>query len=270
MKPIGSLLMNKKMELFVCGARGTRPVSGAQFEEFGGDTICYVVRVDDYAMVIDCGSGLYNAGPLFEGCRKIDVLFTHMHYDHVMGLLGYEVFPEGVPVRFISNFGSWFGDETLVRFMQPPFWPYTPRFGEMCAITPPERFPLEYGCSADFIFANHPDDAVLICLSVGGHRICFACDYEHGEEPIADWVRGCDLLIYDGTFTPKEYPAHVGWGHSSWNYGCRLAKESGATHLIISHHSPDHTDAALRSEEQQAKALFPNTLFARQGQKLIL
>lgn len=262
--------MNCRLELFIGGARGSRPVCGTRFQEFGGATVCYAIRLEDYAIVIDCGSGLYNLGHILSGCKQIDVLLTHVHYDHIIGLLDYGVFPGNISVRFIANFDSWYGKKTLKRFLQPPFWPHTPCFGALEAVHPPERFPLHLGCSAEFIPANHPNNAALIQLNIGGRRICFACDYEHGEPPLDDWVRGCDLLIYDGMYSQSEYLDHVGWGHSSWEQGCLLARRNEVSCLLISHHGPERDDEVLRREERQAQALFAQTRFARQGQSLIL
>ena len=262
--------MDHELELFICGTRGTRPISGPEFQEFGGATVCYVVRRDDYAVVIDCGSGLYSAGPLLRDCKEIDVLISHLHYDHILGLLSYEVFPEQALIRFVSNFDRWFGSETLARFMRPPFWPYTPQFGALRSVDPPETFRLRRGCSVDFIPSNHPDDAVLMRLNISGRKLCFACDYEHGGKSLDDWVYGCDLLVYDGMYGPTEYPSHTGWGHSSWTYGCRLALENEVGCLLISHHGPNRDDETLRQEEARAQELFKKTYFARQGTKLIL
>ncbi len=262
--------MEGDLELFICGVRGSRPLSKPDFAEFGGATVCNIVRRKDCAVVVDCGSGLYGAKKILESCRKIDVLLTHMHYDHLLGLLDYTVFPEEAQVRFISNFDCWYGQETLSRFMQPPFWPYTPSFGPLCSVTPPQQMELCGGITADFRLSDHPDDAMLIRLEAGGRRLSFVCDFEHGRIELDDWARGSDWLIYDGTYTPQEYPSHADWGHSTWELGCKLARSCGAARLLITHHATTHTDVVLREQEMLARAVFPETYFARQGQKFVI
>ncbi len=250
---------------YVCGSRGSAPVSGPEFREFGGATTCYILRDGDYAVVLDCGTGFQHAGPILAGCRAVDVLLTHVHYDHILGFLWTGAFPAGVRPRILSGFGRWFGEDTLARFLSPPFWPVTPDFGELVTVRPPERFPLRNGFSAEFIDASHPNGGLLTRLTRGERKLCFLWDHEDGTVPVSDWVRGSELLCWDGMFDEDEYPSHVGWGHSTWQAGCRLARECGVGRLLITHHAPGHDDAWLRRAEERARALFPNTRFAREG-----
>ena len=58
-----SILSNYYLHVFGC--RGSMPVTGANFVEFGGETSCYILKKGDYALIVDCGSGLYNAKDVF-------------------------------------------------------------------------------------------------------------------------------------------------------------------------------------------------------------
>ena len=42
-------------------------------------------------------------------------------------------------------------------------------------------------------------------------------------------ARDADVMIYDGMYTDAAYPNHVGWGHSSWQQGCRVADAAGVS-----------------------------------------
>ena len=65
---------------------------------------------------------------------------------------------------------------------------------------------------------------------------------------------GADILIYDSQYTPEEYPAKVGWGHSTWQAGAELARAAGVPQLVLFHHDPRRTDAQLAALEAQARA----------------
>ncbi len=253
------------MELYLCGTRGSCPVSGPAFQEFGCATSCYVLRQGEYAVVVDCGSGLFCAQSILAGCSRVDVLLSHLHYDHLLGLLHFSSFPPGARLRFFSRFGDWFGQESLRRFLSPPFWPYTPDFGALCDVPLEEPVPLCPGVSAEFRPSCHPDEASLIGLTVDGKRICFACDYEHGTMRLQDWVDHCDLLLYDGAYSEEVYARRMGWGHSTWQMGCSLAEKSGAKRLVITHHAPESTDEMLRRAEREAREVLPTVCFAREG-----
>ena len=63
-----------------------------------------ILRAEKHALVLDCGTGLYDAAPYLAGCAEIDVLLTHLHYDHILGLLDSSAIPSDARVRvYISG-----------------------------------------------------------------------------------------------------------------------------------------------------------------------
>lgn len=260
--------MEEHWTLHTLGCRGSWPVSGAQYLEFGGGTTCYILKRGEYAAIIDCGSGLYNAKELLRDCRAVDVLLTHLHYDHIIGLMGGGVFPQGARVRYLGEFDRWFGQESLSRFLRPPFWPVTPDFGELVTVASPGEVELRPGLRARFHPSFHPDGASMIRLDCDGGGVCAAFDYEHCGPFPEEMARGCQVLLYDGMYTREEYPLHVGWGHSCWQEGCALANRLEIPQPVITHHSPDRDDRELREMEAEAQKCCPRIRFARAGDKI--
>lgn len=260
----------KRMELHICGCRGSYSVFGAEFREFGGATTCYVLKDGRYAMVLDCGSGFVNAKKILADCDRIDVILTHLHYDHIIGILSGGVFPANAALRFFTGSGAPDAAEELRRFMGAPFWPHTMDFGEAVRLNAPCSVELHEGWRLNGLPSNHPGDALVIQLEGKGRKISVLCDYEHGGADLSDWVSGSDLLCYDGMFRPKDYPAHRGWGHSTWQEGCDLAERAGVKQLIVTHHNPAYRDETLREMEAEAKRRFPCTRFAREGDSVML
>jgi len=77
------------MHIRCWGSRGQIPVSGAEYNKYGGDTTCIEIRSNSGdIIVIDAGSGIRHLGArlLEEKCRKISIVFTHLHLDHILGL----------------------------------------------------------------------------------------------------------------------------------------------------------------------------------------
>ena len=72
------------------------------------------------------------------------------------------------------------------------------------------------------------------------------------------------------TYTAEEYAGRIGWGHSTWQEGVRLARAAGVGRLVLFHHEPDHDDQAMLRIEAQAQALLPATVAAREGATLVL
>ena len=82
----------------------------------------------------------------------------------------------------------------------------------------------------------------------------YATDTEHYgdriDENLVALAEGADLLIYDAQYTPEEYAgviggSRVGWGHSTWVEGVRIARAAGVGSLVLFHHDPAHDDAAI-------------------------
>ena len=73
----------------VWGARGAVPTPGPSTNRYGGNTSCLQVTLSDgRLLVLDAGSGIRNLGLRLAGsARRIDILLTHLHLDHIQGLL---------------------------------------------------------------------------------------------------------------------------------------------------------------------------------------
>lgn len=257
---------NRKYKMYCLGCRGSHSVFGKQYLEFGGQTSCYIIKCDDYAMVIDCGTGLYEARDLLKDCNIIDVFLTHIHYDHVLGLLDFSVFPKKARVSFYAAFRNWFGADTLSEFYRKPFWPIQPWLGPLCEI-PQDGTPcnLGLGVVVQNFPAAHPDNASVLYITLGDKTVCVMFDCEKADSLPMDLVTNSDILLYDGMYENQTYADKVGWGHSTWQEGCRLAKEANIKKLIITHHDPNFDDEELRLLEEEAKGMFANSCFARAG-----
>lgn len=81
-------------------------------------------------------------------------------------------------------------------------------------------------------------------------------------------ARGADLLIHEGTFDagmPEEAAAK---GHSTVVEAAEIARDAAVRRLLITHISPRYMDVDLLRE--QARAVFPDTGFARDGKVVTL
>ena len=66
---------------------------------------------------------------------------------------------------------------------------------------------------------NHPDNATAYRIDFQGASLCYVTDTEHvvgkPDENILGLIEGADLLVYDSTYTDKEFEHKIGWGHST-------------------------------------------------------
>jgi phosphoribosyl 1,2-cyclic phosphodiesterase len=90
------------------------------------------------------------------------------------------------------------------------------------------------------------------------------------DENILALIDGADLVIYDSTYTDAEFPEKIGWGHSTWQEGVRLAQRANVRQLAIFHHDPEHEDAFMENLEREAQEMWDGSLVAREHMRLTL
>jgi ribonuclease BN (tRNA processing enzyme) len=103
--------------------------------------------------------------------------------------------------------------------------------------------------------------------------VVYATDTEHYscvDPALQRLAEGADVLIYDSQYTPEEYagergPSRVGWGHSTFEAGARLAHSAGVARYVLFHHDPRRSDDAVLEIEKRAQTVFSAAVAAREG-----
>jgi ribonuclease BN (tRNA processing enzyme) len=279
------------MEILFCGVRGSTPRSGPGYELFGGHTTCALITgAGGERLLLDAGSGVQLASEALadDPQRKLQVLFTHLHLDHVLGL----------PMLGVLYTNDWDIDlhaapglvSALNHLVAPPFWPIKlgampspPKIHEIAIDTiSPDVVALRHGgLEVRGTPMPHPNGCTVwrVDDTVSGHALVFATDIEWsaaGEKHRAQFLDLCrsprpaDLLIMDGHFTDEELPSREGWGHSSVEQCIEIARTTGIPRLKVTHHAPENRDKRLLDIEHSAQALWLGASLARQGEVLDL
>jgi phosphoribosyl 1,2-cyclic phosphodiesterase len=249
------------MQIRLWGTRGSVPSPGPQTVRYGGNTACVEVRAGNALLVLDAGTGIRQLGARLRGHRgRIDLLLTHLHLDHLQGIGFFEpVFRQEIELH-IWGPPSTTADlrQRLSRYLSPPLFPVRLRdLGPHVLLhdVPHEPFRI-----VDAIVHGqaviHPDPTVGYRIADASGTLAYLPDHEPAlgapRFPLApEWTSGhalaqrADVLIHDAQYTAEEYPARVGWGHSSIEHTWAFAVQAGAGRLITFHHDPSHTDAQL-------------------------
>ena len=262
------------------GVRGSIACPGPDTARYGGNTPCVELRCGERLVVLDAGSGLRPLGrALAKGPPpvELDLLLSHCHVDHLIGLPFFQ--PAFEPA---STLRLWAGHlrpenhlaDILAQLMVPPLLPITPStfrarmdYRDFLAGA---TLDLGDGIMVTTAPLNHPGGATGYRVTHRGASVAYVTDHEHvpggPSAALLDLVRGADLMIYDSTFTPAEYPARTGWGHSTWEAGAALAEQGGVGRFALFHHDPARDDDALDALANAAAARRPGTFAAREGQ----
>ncbi len=260
------------------GTRGSVPVSGRQFQRYGGNTACIEMRCGPHTLIFDAGSGFRPAGvSLVEnGVDDFDVFFTHCHYDHILG------FPFFAPLYKPNvQITAWSGHlagimttrEMLKGFMRPPWFPVPLdicRANIICndfragdVLTPREGVTLRTGP------LNHPGNCIGYRIEYAGKVVALVSDTEHTpgilDPNVIELIRDAELMIYDTNFTEEELERFRGYGHSTWQQAAKLCEAAGTKSFALFHHDKGRTDSQLALMEKQAKSRFKTAFAARDG-----
>jgi phosphoribosyl 1,2-cyclic phosphodiesterase len=227
------------------GSRGSIAVSGKEYVKYGGDTTCMEVRTDDGEVIIfDAGTGLRSLGNALhqEKIRKLHVLFTHAHWDHLMGFPFFKpLFTSGTTLNLCGYpAGKPSFRDVIAGLMSAPYFPVQLDSEDIRARL---RFkdlgerPFKIGgVRIRPIFLNHPNGGLGYRLEEGGRSFVFLTDNEldfrHAGgcsfERYAAFCAGADLLIHDAEYDQKDYQFNRGWGHSLYTDAVRLAMQASS------------------------------------------
>jgi phosphoribosyl 1,2-cyclic phosphodiesterase len=77
------------MKVKLWGARGSVPAPGPETARYGGNTSCVQVTLSDGSeIVLDAGTGIRSLGNVLnQDGLHVDILLTHLHLDHIQGLM---------------------------------------------------------------------------------------------------------------------------------------------------------------------------------------
>ncbi|MCX5824792.1 MAG: MBL fold metallo-hydrolase [Deltaproteobacteria bacterium] len=242
------------------GARGSIPVSGREYLRYGGDTSCIEIRTkDDHIVIIDAGSGIRRLGNrlLAENRQDYTMIFTHTHWDHVMG------FPFFKPIYLTDTRIDLAGcpftrssfKEMIASVMSPPYFPVN--FGDIEADIRYQETCQETiqigGMTITPIPISHPNQGRGYRFEEEGRSFVFLTDneltYRHPGgleyEDYRAFAKNADLLVHDAEYLPEDYLLTRTWGHSVYTDAVRLALDAGVARLGLFHHNQDRTDEAV-------------------------
>jgi phosphoribosyl 1,2-cyclic phosphodiesterase len=250
------------VKIKIWGARGSIPSPGPETLRYGGNTSCVQVTLSDGTIIVlDAGTGIRSLGLALAGpVPRINILLTHLHLDHIQGLMFFA--PAFRPQSEMSIWGPEAPEASLrdriARYISAPLSPVEIR--ELpCDVRFMDAPHVEWDIGPARIRAasiTHRGPTLGYRITEGDTSLCYIPDHEPALGTTLDdldpaWISGYDLacgaslLIHDCQYTDGEYPDHVGWGHSRMTDALMFAHRVEAERLLLFHHDPLHTDDFL-------------------------
>jgi phosphoribosyl 1,2-cyclic phosphodiesterase len=269
------------------GTRGSIAKAGPTTVRYGGNTSCVSVRTDGGTLlVIDCGTGIHELGQVLArdgGPVDGHLLIGHTHWDHIQGL------PFFTPLFTEGNSWHVYGprgldtsiDKALAGQMQYTYFPVqlldfgaTIEYHDLVE----GQFEID-GISVTTRYLHHPALTLGFRIEADGVTLVYSSDHEPSTPDAAAaehkdleelnrqeaqhiaFLRDADLLIHDAQYLADEYPAKVGWGHSTVEYVVDAARAANARQLALFHHDPTRTDDAVDELLEMARTRARETGF---------
>ena len=267
------------------GVRGSIACPTANHLAFGGNTSCIEVSVGGTKIILDAGTGIRSLGSWFmrKDVRHATILMSHTHWDHINGFPFFvPAFNAGYSFHFMAGHLSEAEGirEVLAGQMAQPMFP-VPIEAMQGEITYQDfrageafTLPADSRISIKTAPLNHPNGATGYRIEFAGKSFCYVTDTEHvigkPDENILGLIDGADLVVYDSTYTDDEFPAKIGWGHSTWQEGIRLCRAANVKRLAIFHHDPDHEDRFMDRVEADADLEWEGSIVAREHMRIKL
>jgi len=292
------------MRVVFGGVRGSSPVNGSQYTVYGGDTTSILVLGDTgERIIIDAGTGLKNLLPhLGESTDPLVLLLSHYHLDHLMGLPSFPpLYQSGRSIKIVGLVppsgrpDTW---QALTTLMGEPYWPVPlAEAGSMLVTvgvsTKDGSWQGEY--TREYLTVGslevrvcpvpHPGGCLAWRIDDPANRsfLVFATDMEWSQAGLDQRRAFKDFctnptpvstMIMDGHYAEKEYPSHMGWGHSTLQEVAQVGFDVGAKHICVTHHAPENDDetlddrATILTELVRELGSDAQTSFVRQGQEM--
>jgi ribonuclease BN (tRNA processing enzyme) len=249
------------------GTRGSIATPGPHTLRYGGNTSCTEVQSSAGTLVIlDMGTGATVLGRELMARGEPSrghILISHTHWDHIQGIPFFApLFVPGFEWDIYGPRGLHQGlRQTLAGQMQSTYFPVTlEQLGATIRYRELVEGRLRIGdIEVTCRYLNHPALTLGYRLEADGAALVYACDHEPHSHALAtgvgdflgedrrhaEFLAGADLVVHDAQYRASEYPQKIGWGHSTIEYACAVARLAKVGQLALTHHDPMRDDAAI-------------------------
>jgi ribonuclease BN (tRNA processing enzyme) len=233
------------LKLAPLGTAGYLPAAGRQ-------TMSFLLATESDSLLLDAGTGVARllepaVAALLPAGRRLEVLLSHYHLDHVVGLsylLGLAA-DRSIRIHAPAPPLTVGGPEGIAQLLSPPLFPLpVERWPMAVEIVPVNGAELAIGgLRLRLRRQKHPGGSIGIRI---GDTLAYVTDTVIDPATV-EFVRGVKLLLHEVWLTAEEAaesdPSPT--GHSDAGAVADLARAAGVGRLWVVHHHPRRSAAEL-------------------------
>jgi len=218
------------MKLVCLGTSGYQPSEARH-------TSCYFIP--ELGVLLDAGTGMFRARQRLMH-PHLDILLSHAHLDHVIGLSFVLGWRELHGLESIHVYGP---NAKLERIRQHIFatdlFPIEPPI-QWCPLPDTDRdFLLRCGAKVRWWDQTHPGGSVGYRLDIGPHSVAYITDTTaRKSDPYLDVIQDVSLLIHECNFDDDQQELALLTGHSWLSEVLARANSCRAKKLALVHTNP--------------------------------
>lgn len=232
------------------------------FPNHGIGTSCYLLTVDNYHLLIDCGSGdLLTLEKYLNPIKLNAVVLSHYHADHIadVGVLQYywQLHPQNRTVPILPIFGN---TEDPLHY-ENLNWANSTKAMAYSTLKPLKIGPL----IIHFQRTVHPVPAYAMRITnINSNKtIVYTADSNY-DPKLINFAKHADLLLTDTNYFADHNKIEPRWHMTSTECGL-LAKQADCQRLLLTHLPPKGDLDQLQHEAQLAADKKVNVHIAKKG-----
>ena len=235
------------------------------FDTGCGNTICTLIETKTAYILLDAGNGIHKAGRYIKKDLPVYLFLSHFHIDHIEGLHTLAKF-NFKTLKIIGQIGT---KATIKEFLAPKYSIPADKLPFPCTVTDIKegwhRSPLKFRALA----LVHSSKCLGYRLEIDGKVISYCTDTGYCENS-EELSGNADLLISECALLGGQ--TSDTWPHMNPQSAAKLAAESKAKKLALTHFDASlYTTMAKREKAQaQARKIFRKTVCAYDGLRIVV
>jgi len=228
-----------------------------------GNTICTLIDAKDCYIILDAGIGIYKCERYMKKKKPVYLFLSHFHHDHLFGLhillkFGFK------SLKIIGQPGT---KNIVKNYLSRTFSAPISQLHYPCRVIDVKEgwheIPFKFRC----LQLKHASSCFGYRLEIDKKTISYCTDTGPCKEAV-ELSKDADLLISECAF--KSGHENPGWPHMNPELAGKLAIESGAKKLALTHFDANEyqTLKERKEAERSAKKLYKNTFAAVDGMSL--